>query len=132
MTVKQKKEWLSKGAILNAEIKTLESRKAYWQGEHNRICENTVNRYDNDYIKECISKVQASEREIISIIDKRVDCVRKIEKAINELKSEKEKYILTEHYINCVSFAKIARHMIYSERQIINIANSAIKKLRVE
>ena len=55
----------------------------------------------------------------------------KIQKAVYELVSEKERSVIVKKYFKNYKFYEIAEEMCYSEKQIVRIHNKAIDKLKI-
>ncbi len=129
------KEYLSRYRRLdeeiNAKLAQVEElrRRAQTVGGTNRS--GTHGSFPYDRVSEITSRIVDLEREINEEIGRLTDVQSEIRAAIKTVHEERLRIILELHYINGLTFDKIAKKMNYSHRQIYRFHEKALEKVKM-
>lgn len=117
--------------LINAKLREFEElRKQIESLQSVQFGEKVKSSQTGDSMQKTIEKIIDMQNEINAEVDKLVDLKSKIRAEINQLLDNRYITVLTDYFINCMTFDEIANEEKYSRRQISRLYGNALQSFQ--
>ena len=117
--------------LINSKCREIDSlQKQIISLQSVQVCERVITSQTGDSMQRTIERIIDMQSEINSEIDRLIDLKAEVSNKINQLTDNRYITVLTDYFINCMTFEDIANEEKYSRRQITRLFGNALQSFQ--